>query len=88
LSGGYYGGPTQAVTSAIQLMPFVSRPRSLAVGAMSGVHGQIQGAELNLKSQFGFGNATWDHSGQWNRNIQDPAVSPFYFQLRFTLFPP
>jgi hypothetical protein len=69
-------------------MPFVARPRTKAVGAQSGVQGQIHGEEVDLQAQFGFGGAASDHSGQWNRNIQDPAVGPFYFKLRENLFPP
>jgi hypothetical protein len=87
LYGGYYGnGPTRTVTNAFELMPFVARPRSLATGAQPNVHGQIQGQQLNLASQLGFGTGEGDHSGQFNRNIQEPQVWPFYSQLNTNLF--
>ena len=85
---GFYNGPTRSVTNLNEVMPFVARPRTKAVGAQSGVQGQIHGEEVDLQAQFGFGGAASDHSGQWNRNIQDPAVGPFYFKLRENLFPP
>lgn len=85
--GGYYeNGPTRAVTNALELMPFVSRPRSLAVGAQPDVHGQIQGQSLNLEAQLGFGSSESDHSGQFNRNIQEPPIWPFFSQLITNLF--
>ncbi len=84
--GGYYlHGPTRAVTNALELMPFVSRPRSLAVGAVPSVHGQVSG-EFNL-STLGFGSSPGDHSGEFNRNVQEAPVWPFYSQLRTNLFP-
>ncbi len=86
--GGYYGnGPTRAVTNPLELMPFVARPRGLAVGASPNVHGQIQGQQLDLENQLGFGAAEGDHSGEFNRNIQELPIWPFYSQLRTNLFP-
>lgn len=83
--GGYYPhGPTRTVTDALELMPFVSRPRSLAVGAQPGVHGQVL-SELNL-SALGFSNSPGDHSGQVNRNVQEAPVWPLYAQLKTNLF--
>jgi hypothetical protein len=85
--GGYYGnGPTRTITDPLELMPFVARPRSLATGAQPNVHGQIQGLLLNLETQLGFGADEGDHSGQFNRNIQEPPVWPFYSQLGTNLF--
>jgi hypothetical protein len=84
--GGYYSGPTRAVTNVFEIMPFVARPHSLALGAQAGVRGQVSG-ELNLNTQFGLGGGAGDHSGEFNRNIQDSAVSPFYFNLKANLFP-
>jgi pimeloyl-ACP methyl ester carboxylesterase len=87
LYGGYYGnGPTRAITNMHELMPFVARPRSEAVGSLSGVHGQIA-QELNLQNQLGFNDDPSDHSGQFNRNVQSPPVWPFYSQLKANLFP-
>jgi hypothetical protein len=79
--------PTRTLTNILEIMPFVARPRSKAVGAQAGAQGQILGAEVNLETQLGFGNGTFDHSGQFNRNIQDPVVNGFYFLLRDRLFP-
>jgi hypothetical protein len=86
--GGYYpNGPTRVVTNGLELMPFVARPRTLAVGEQAGVRGQIQGADLDLGVQLGFTGSPSDHSGQFNRNVQEPQVWPFYSQLRTNLFP-
>ncbi|HEV2208587.1 MAG TPA: LamG-like jellyroll fold domain-containing protein [Verrucomicrobiae bacterium] len=86
--GGYYGNePTRAVTDPLELMPFVARPRSLAVGAQPNVYGQIQGQQLDLENQLGFGAEISDHSGEFNRNIQEPPIWPFYSELRTNLFP-
>ena len=41
-------------------MPFVSRPRGLAVGELSGVNGAINGGEVNL-SAYGFTGEWYDH---------------------------
>jgi hypothetical protein len=85
---GYYGnGPTRAITDPLELMPFVARPRSLAVGAQPNVYGQIQGQQLNLETQLGFGASAGDHSGEFNRNIQEPPIWPFFSQLLTNLFP-
>jgi hypothetical protein len=85
LYGGYYDGPSRSVTNESEIMPFVSRPRSFAVGAQGGVRGAIS-AELDLETQFGFTDAPYDHSGQFNRNIQERQIWPFYFQLKTNLF--
>ena len=88
--GGYYGnGPTNAVTSAHDLIPFVARPRTKAVGAQSGVGGAFSAAdEVNLRTRFGFTGELRDHSGQFQRNIQEPMIWPFYSQLLESLFSP
>jgi hypothetical protein len=77
---------TRFVTSQLELMPFVARPRSKAVGAQGGVGNIVNGGGLDLTT-IGFTEADYDHSGQFNRNIQAPPVQPFYFQLRSKLFP-
>jgi hypothetical protein len=59
----------------------------LAVGASPDVHGQIPGQQLDLKNQIGFGAESGDHSGQFNRYIQEAPIWPFYSQLRTNLFP-
>jgi hypothetical protein len=68
-------------------MPFASRPRTLAVGSQPSVHGVISG-ELDLEANFGFTSADYDHSGEFNRNIQDLVVQGFYPSLIENLFPP
>jgi hypothetical protein len=90
LYGGYYGSshpPTRGVTNGFELMPFIARPRSKAVGAQAGVQGQIEGGQMNLRDQAGFTSDKFDHSGQFNRPIQDPVVGGFYFQLVTRFFP-
>jgi Alpha/beta hydrolase of unknown function (DUF900) len=82
----FYDGPTRTITDPHELMPFVSRPRSLTVGAQDGMRGVVS-AELNLETQFGFTDATYDHSAEFNRNIQDSVVKPFYPALIDNLFP-
>lgn len=91
LWGGYYLSPPhppiRTVTNTFEVMPFIARPRSKAVGAQAGVQGQIRGGEINLQNQLGFTAGTFDHSGQFNRNIQDVVVNGFYFELRRRIFP-
>jgi len=81
-----YGVTGRTVTNAFELMPFVARPRSLAVGSQSGVGGSVNGGTFDLKT-IGFGANNYDHSGEFYRNIQDPVVQSFYPQLRSKLFP-
>jgi hypothetical protein len=81
-----YSGPTRSVTATHEIMPFVSRPRSKAVGAQGGMGGQVQGGEVNLQGAgLGFTQDSEDHSGQFNWNIH--RLRPFYDQLRASLFP-
>ena len=86
LTNTAYGVTGRTVTDPFELMPFVARPRSLAVGSKSGVGGTVNGGELDLQT-LGFRGADFDHSGEFNRNIQDPVVQSFYPQLRTKLFP-
>lgn len=79
---------TRIVTDPLELMPFVSRPHSKAVGAQAGVGQVVNGPEYNIQSQLGFTAATYDHSGQFNRSIQTLQVQGFYSRLRSSLFPP
>jgi hypothetical protein len=78
---------TRTLTDPREIMPFVARPRSLAVGAQSGVGGMVNGGEFDLFS-IGFGGQPYDHSGEFNRNIQNPQVQVFYTNLVLKLFPP
>jgi len=47
----------------------------------------VNGGEFNL-SPLGFSDKSFDHSGEFNRNIQDPVASQFYTNLVLKLFPP
>jgi hypothetical protein len=76
----------RTVTDPRELMPFVARTRTKAVGAQPGVGQMVNGGELNL-SPLGFSDQSFDHSGQFNRNIQNPVVKPFYTDLILKLFP-
>jgi hypothetical protein len=79
-------GIDRSVTNLYELMPFVARARSLAVGEQAGVHGTIQGGEIDLQAQFGFTGEWYDHSGEFNRAIQEPEGHLFYVQLLNSLF--
>lgn len=77
---------SRVVSSAHELMPFVARSRSKAVGAQPGVGQVINGGEFNLSTQLGFGREDYDHSGQFHRNVQTLQVQGFYNQLLERLF--
>jgi hypothetical protein len=62
--------PSTLITDPREIMAFAARPRSYAVGAQEGVEGVIFGTEVDLTAQFGFEAAQSDHSGQFNRSIQ------------------
>ena len=76
----------RTLTDPREIMPFVARPRSFAAGAQSGVSGMVNGGEFNLQT-VGFGDQPYDHSGEFNRNVQTPQVQAFYTNLVFKLFP-
>ena len=65
----------RAVTDSYEMKSFVARPRSRAVGAGEGTaanplaSGPIR-ANVNMRTTFGFGREDYDHSGQFNRRIQ------------------
>jgi hypothetical protein len=79
-----YGVTGRTVTDPFELMPFVARPRSLAVGSQSGVGRTVNGGELDLKT-LNFSGNDYDHSGEFNRNIQTPQVQQFYIHLNSAL---
>jgi pimeloyl-ACP methyl ester carboxylesterase len=81
----YYGNH-RVITNPRELMPFVARPRSQAIGARAGVAGVIQGGEVDLTGQFNFFGGSDEHSAQFNWNIQ--KLDPFYRKLLTTFFPP
>ena len=75
------------VTDPWELMPFVARPRSLAAGGRSGISNLLNvNREVNLQTTLGFNDKDYDHSGEFNRNIQTPQVQGFYDDLLSTLF--
>jgi pimeloyl-ACP methyl ester carboxylesterase len=67
------------MTDSREIMSFVARPRSKAVGAQPGVEGVIQGGSVDLKGNYGFDVDRNEHSAQFNWNIQ--RLSGFYAQL-------
>ena len=82
---GYSSDGTNAYKSTVllsdarQIMSFVARPRSKAVGALSGVNGVIHGGQVDLKGNFGFDTDKSEHSAQFNWNIH--RLNGFYSQL-------
>jgi hypothetical protein len=63
-------------TNTFEVMAFVGRARSLALGEQPGV-----GSGLDLAAQFSFSDKWYDHSGEFNRAIQAPQGSQFYTRL-------
>jgi hypothetical protein len=61
----------RTVTDRHEKMSFISRSRSSAIGAVSAPPG-FQGFEMRFSNPYGygFGQARYDHSGQFQRNIQ------------------
>jgi hypothetical protein len=71
---------TRAVTDPHELMSFLSRPRTQAVGAMPGLGGALNtGNQVDLQALVGFTGNWYDHSGEFNRPIQQ--LQPFYTTL-------
>ncbi len=64
-------GPTldHYVTDPQEMMSFVARPRSKAVGALADVGGTIKG-QVDLNARFGFDDKRDEHSAEFNWNIQ------------------
>jgi hypothetical protein len=79
--------PQRPVIDPRELMPFVARSRSKAVGAQIGVANVVDStAQVDLAAQVGFAERDFDHSGQFNRPIQQPQTQGFYLLLRAALF--
>ncbi len=73
ITGDYLS--SRLVTDIHESMSFVARPRSKAVGAE--IHSaSVFGNVVNLQSVCNFGNGQEDHSGQFNRSIQQ--LNAFY----------
>lgn len=78
--------PSTVITDPREIMAFAARPRSYTVGAQPNVEGVIFTAnQVDLTAQFGFLDQYWDHSGEFNRNIQQ--TGGFYGALLDNLFP-
>ena len=71
--------PNTEISDPREVMAFVARPRSYAVGAQPGVQGVITGTEVDLNAEFGFDRDVADHSGQYTRTIQQ--LRGFYSTL-------
>ena len=69
---------SRPVNDIHEVMAFMSRSVSLAVGAAGNTRGAIS-SSFDLSSNVGFGDSRPDHSGQFYRDIQD--LWPFYRQL-------
>ena len=76
LRGIYPPFNQRMVTDIHESMSFVARPRSKAVGATSSVGTPI---DIGPGSASDLGDTLSDHSGQFNRRIQE--VQPFYDSL-------
>ena len=66
---GSYGYTNHYVTDPQEMMAFVARPRSQAVGAKKSVSGKI-GGEVDLTGLFNFQGNRNEHSAEFNRSIQ------------------
>ena len=80
------GAPNMPITDSEVSRAFVARSRTKAVGAQLGLAGVINGS-VDLHAQFGFGQASDEHSAEWTRPIQ--TSRPYYQQvLRSCLMQP
>ena len=64
------------ITDSYEMKSFVARPRSKALGAVEGTPSNPLAASpitgsVNMRTFYGFGNQDFDHSGQFNRSIQE-----------------
>jgi pimeloyl-ACP methyl ester carboxylesterase len=87
VANGPFNVPLRPVTDPRELMPFIARSRAKAVGAEIDVGGVVDVLrQFDLENDLGFRRQTSDHSGQFNRAIQQPQTQGFYSRLRSTLF--
>ncbi len=71
--------PNRNVTDHEEMMSFIARSRTRAVGAQENVLGSID-AEIDLNlAPYNFDNDRYHHSGQFNLNIQE--LDAFYQRL-------
>ena len=66
------------VTDIHESMAYVARPRSKAIGAEPN-SSAVFPSSIDLTAQYGFGRAQSDHSGQFNRRVQQ--VHDFYTSI-------
>jgi hypothetical protein len=78
------GYPQYRVDDSRESRSMIARSRTMAVGALAGVSGVIRNT-VNLQTQFGFGSALDEHSGQWMRPIQTSL--PYYIQVLQSINP-
>ncbi len=83
-SPGGDGSDYRVLTDPHEIMAFAARPTCRAVGAEGAAQGAVNGS-VDVKSSFGFGELRPDHSGQFNRNIQQ--LQRFYQRLKEKLTP-
>ena len=73
-------GSSRTITDPHELMAFLSRPKTQAVGAMPNLGGALSTADqIDLTALVGFTDHWNEHSGEFNWNIQ--ALHPFYLEL-------
>jgi hypothetical protein len=79
-------GSSRTVTDPHELMAFLSRPRTQAVGGMAGLGTPFTTAlQVDLAGVAGFGGDWKEHSGEFNYSIQ--RLQPFYESLLNRLVP-
>ena len=62
------------MTDSYEMKSFVARPRSKAVGAVDTSLGNLPGVAIGESESlfdYGFRDQDYDHSGQFNRRIQE-----------------
>ena len=77
------------VTDSYEMKSFVARPRSKAAGAVEGAGGNPNPAgmvDANLRTTYHFDTRDTDHSGQFNRRIQQ--VDDLYENILSVVQPP
>jgi hypothetical protein len=89
--GGWLNRPIsdRYVTDPHEVMAFIARPRSQAVGARAGVGGAIDDqVNIGSGSPSGFEDTRRDHSGQFERRIQETQQFYAVFSEKLQLVSP
>ena len=80
------GAPPRLVTDSQECRGMVSRSRTKAVGAQTGVGGVVNSnLSVNLQTTFGFYDTREEHSAEFTRPIQ--TVLPYYIQILDSIAP-